>query len=89
MCVDAGQEFDLLPANKVQQRDVSWCISKLMNVFTHTYTRLKVFASIVVHLLSVAESLKTVYQSLLAQNEREREREREKIVMEEEEEIRM
>ncbi len=56
-----GARIWLVTCQQVQQRDVHGAISKLMNVFTHTCTRLKVFASIVVHLLSVwAESLKTV-----------------------------
>lgn len=63
---------DLLPANNVQcsWRDGSWCISKLMNVFAscmHTYATQGLCKHCGAFAISVAETLKTVYQSLLAQ----------------------
>lgn len=74
-CVLMSDKNDLSPANNVQY---SWHDGKLMNVFTsyiHTYTTQGLCKHCGPFAISVAETLKTVYQSLLAQLAREGETE--------------
>lgn len=74
-CVLLSDKNDLSPANNVQY---SWHDGKLMNVFTsyiHTYTTQGLCKHCGTFAVSMAETLKTVYQSLLAQLGRERETE--------------